>query len=168
MTKRRNEYYRRPIDYVPVPWKPTDLAYLAGIIDGEGCFFINKLKTEGYHRGVLQVVNTDKTLIDWIDSVFPGTATGHNRYTSSRKFERIIYSWTSSGDRLLNICEQVLPYLVIKKKHCENMIEFRQTFLGRNSTAKVPEELIARRQVCLEVSRKLNTRFHLHPLKGNV
>ena len=83
-------------------------------------------------------------------------------------FERQIFSWVSAGDRLLNLCEQVLPYLVIKKTHCENMIKFRQTYSNRTGNKPVPDDIKAIRQECLEASRKLNSRYHQHPLKGNL
>lgn len=167
-TERKEQYYWRTKDYVPTSYKPTDLAYFAGIIDGEGCFFINKLSKSGWYRGVLKIDNTDKGLSDWLDAVFTGTCSSHNRWTSKRAFERTIYTWVSSGDLLLNLCEQVLPYLVIKKKHCENMIKFRQTFCNRTGNKPVAEHFLAIRQECLEASRKLNSRYHLHPLKGNL
>ena len=50
-----------------------DLRYLAGIIDGEGCFFICKLKKhpkDGYindhYRGILNVTNCDCRLPEWL------------------------------------------------------------------------------------------------------
>lgn len=158
-----------------VQFEPKKLAYLAGIIDGEGCFHIcllNGKKYDGYisdhYRGVLKIDNTDKRLIDWLNESFSGTSSAVTRTTSSRKFERPVYSWTVTGFRLLDLCEQVLPYLVVKKKHCENMIIFKETYpkvlTGRGNKILSKETLDFRRQ-CLEESRKLNSRFHLHPLK---
>mgnify|MGYP001597959611 CR=1 FL=1 len=168
---RRNAYYRRPENYVAVPYKAEHLAYLAGIIDGEGCFWIGKLKQKErplpQWRGLLKIDNTDKKLFEWIDQYFGGTSSARTRSTSSRKFEREIHTWTFTGDRLMNICEQVLPYLVIKKEHCENMIKFRKTFNHKLGTWQVSDETNKIRQECLEASRKLNSRWYLHPLKHN-
>lgn len=172
--KQRRKYYKRSKDYVPTNYRPIDLAYMAGIIDGEGCFWIGlipKKSGDGYatshYRGLLKIDNTDISLIDWIDTVFSGTCSARTRCTSSRKFERPVFTWNATGDRLLDMCEQILPYLVIKKQHCENMIKFRKTYTARHGSNKLSDEILTIRQNCLEVSRKLNSRWHLHPLKHN-
>lgn len=174
MENRRRQYYKRSKDYVPNIYKPTEIAYMAGIVDGEGCFFISKVpKKDGdgyiseHYRGILKIDNTDKKLLDWIDSVFSGTASARCRTTSSKQFERTIFTWTATGDRLLDLCEQILPYLIIKKENCENMIKFRKSYTGRLGSNKVSPESLAIRQECLETNRKLNSRWHLHPLKHN-
>jgi hypothetical protein len=172
--KERRKYYKRSKDYVPTVYKPTDLAYMAGLVDGEGCFFMCKLpkkKGDGYvtehYRGLLKIDNTDPSLLDWIDETFSGTASARCRFTSSRKFERQVFTWTATGDRLLDLCEQILPYLTIKKKQCLLMIKFRKTYTAKLGSNKLSEEAIAIRQICLEDIRKLNSRWHLHPLKHN-
>ena len=174
MEKTRRKYYKRSLDYIPTIYKSTDLAYFAGIVDGEGCFWIGKIPKksgDGYitehFRGVLKIDNTDIKLNQWLDSVFSGTASAQCRSTSSRKFEREVFTWTATGDRLLDLCEQVLPYLVIKKEQCQNMIKFRKTYTAQLGCNKLSDETILTRQDCVEVSRKLNSRWHLHPLKNN-
>jgi hypothetical protein len=175
MEERRTKYYKRSKDYIPQPYKPTDLAYMAGIVDGEGCFYIGKkpkIEGDGYvsehFTGLLKIDNTDSKLIDWLDTTFSGTCSAQCRTTSSRKFERDIFTWVATGDRLLDICEQFLPYLVIKKTHCEIMINFRKTYTTKLGSHVLSKETIATRQSLLEDIRKLNSRWHLHPLKGNL
>jgi hypothetical protein len=165
--ERTRQYYWRSKDYVPTVYKEIDLAYFAGIIDGEGCFCMYKCP-QGYIRGCLKIDNTDKKLIDWIEDTFTGYSSSLTRATSSKKYTRDIFSWVSTGDHLLDISEQVLPYLVIKKAHCENMIKFRQSCSTRTGNKPIAENILAIRQACLEASRKLNSRYHLHPLKGNL
>jgi len=174
MEERRRKYYKRSKDYVKQTYKETDLAYFAGIVDGEGCFWIGKVPKkagDGYvsehYRGLLKIDNTDKKLIEWIDAVFSGTSSAQCRSTSSRKFEREVFTWNATGDRLLDLCELILPYLVIKKEHCQIMIRFRHSYEGITSGKALPADIINIRQECLEASRKLNSRWHLHPLKGN-
>lgn len=161
--------------YIFKRFAPLDLAYLAGIIDGEGCFHmcvLSKNPNDGYinphYRGVLKVSNTDETLIIWLKETFAGTESACTRATSSKKFERMVFDWIVTGFRLLDLCEQVLPYLIIKKKHCENMIKFKNTYprvkTGRGKKI-LTKDILDLRQNCLIESRKLNSRFHLHPLK---
>ena len=172
MQTRRKEYYKRTEDYVPKIYAPTDLAYMAGIVDGEGCFFmaiVPKRKGDGYisehFRGLLKISNTDKKLIDWIMDTFQGSQSSVKRLTSTRRFERDVYDWISTGDRLLDISEQILPYLVIKKRHCEVMIKFRKTYVEKLGSHRLSDESIRVRHECLNEIRNLNSRFHLHPMK---
>ncbi len=172
--KQRRKYYKRSKDYVPEAYNPVDLAYMAGIVDGEGCFYIGKIPKksgDGYvsehYRGLLKIDNTDYSLIEWMNNKFSGTNSAATRSTSTRRFEREVFSWIVTGDRLLDLCEQIQPYLIIKAKQCEIMIKFRKSYEGRIGNTKVSDESIAVRQLCLEDIRKLNSRFHLHPLKHN-
>lgn len=172
MEKTRRPYYKRSKDYVPQQYKATDLAYMAGIVDGEGCFWLGEIpKKDGdgyvtkHYRGVLKIDNTDKRLLDWIDTVFSGTASARCRTTSTKQFEREIFTWTATGDRLLDMCELLLPYLIIKKEQCTIMIKFRKTYTANLGSNKLSDEAIAVRQECLEAIRKLNSRWHLYPLK---
>lgn len=157
--------------YIFKKFDPLHLAYFAGIVDGEGCFHMSILTGkiyDGYvnphYRGVLKVSNTDKALIDWILRVFEGTESAATRSTSSKQFERTVYDWIATGFRLHDLCEQILPFLVIKKKHCENMIKFRETYpripVGRGNRM-LDESVLKIRQDCWEEARKLNSRFHL-------
>lgn len=171
--KEQKRYYRRPDQYIPKQYKPTDLAYMAGIIDGEGCFFIGQIvrkssgKVAHHHRCCLKIDNTDERLINWIMDIFYGVNSARNRWMSKKKYERIIHTWVATGDRLLDLCEQILPYLVIKKEHCENMIKFRKTFSGKIGCNKTPsKESLEIRESCMKESRRLNSRWHLHPLKN--
>lgn len=172
--KQRRKYYKRSEEYVPTIYKPTDLAYMAGIVDGEGCFYIGlipKKSGDGYatahYRGLLKIDNTDHVLIDWLNQAFSGSNSAATRFTSSRKFEREVFSWIATGDRLLDLCEQILPYLTIKRKQCEIMIQFRKTYTAKLGSNKLSIESITARQQCLEDIRKLNSRFHLHPLRNS-
>jgi len=168
----RKKYYRRSDQYSPKAYNPIDLAYMAGIIDGEGCFFIGQAtstrdgKITRHHRCCLKIDNTEECLIEWIMNVFSGVNSARNRWTSKKAYERTIHTWVATGDRLSDLCEQILPYLIIKKKHCENIIKFRKTFSGKIGCNKPPsQESIEIRESCLKVSRKLNSRWHNHPLK---
>lgn len=172
MRKRRSDYYKRPSNYIPKQYEPTVLAYMAGIVDGEGCLYIGQVRRNKsgeikcHHIGCLKIDSADKVLIDWLLDTFSGTNSARNRWTSKRKYKRTIHTWVATGDRLLDLCEQILPYLTIKKRHCENMIRFRKTFkqkLGGNTP--VPKEIFEEREACLKISRNLNSRWHNHPLK---
>lgn len=148
---------------------PEQLAYLAGIADGEGCFYFGKVKQGRYGNGTqwhckLAVTSTDQCLTDWLNELFGGTQEIRYRYTSKRTYERPIYRWDASGLLLDYICPKILPYLIIKKKQCETMIEIRKTYANIGSK-RLPDDIVEKRDQFLVIMRNLNSRFHDHPLK---
>lgn len=170
--KFNNIDHKHRILYVPKTHDPINLAYLAGIIDGEGCFHACKLKNKpgdgyknGHYRCVLKVSNTNIDLFYWLQETFKGTCCAAFKETRDHLYKRDIYEWTVTGDRLLDICYQVLPYLIIKKKHCEYIIKFRETFpknLGRGNREITPEETLIREE-CITEIKKLNARVRAIP-----
>lgn len=148
---------------------PTQLAYLAGIVDGEGCFYFGKVKQGRYGNGTqwhckLAVTSTDQTLTEWLNDLFGGTKEQRYRYTSKRAFERPIYRWDASGLMLDYICPLILPFLIIKKRQCETFIEIRKTYANIGSK-RLPDDIVEKRNHFLVVMHNLNSRFHDHPLK---
>lgn len=156
---------------VPFTTKQTSeqFAYIAGIIDGEGCFYFGKVKQGRYGNGTqwhckLAVTSTDKILTDWLNETFGGCKEQRYRYTSKKTYERPIYRWDATGELLDYLLPKIYPYLLIKKPQCEVMFEIRKTYKNIGSK-RLPDEVVAKRQTLLEEIRKLNSRFHDHPLK---
>ena len=148
---------------------PEQFAYLAGIIDGEGCFYFGQVKQGRYGNGTqwhckIAVTSTDKRLTDWLNDLFGGTKEQRYRYTSKKAYVRPIYRWDASGAMLDYICPLILPYLVIKKEQCEVMMEIRKTYANIGSK-RLSEEVVEKRTQLLSIMRNLNSRFHDHPLK---
>jgi len=144
-------------------------AYLAGIIDGEGCFYFGLTKQGKYGNGTqwhckISVTSCDQILVEWIRNLFGGYAEKRNRFTSKRAFERPIYRWDGTGPLLDFILPKILPYLVIKKPHCELFMKIRKTYANIGSR-RLPPEIVELRKKYLSQIRKLNSRFHNHALK---
>lgn len=98
--------------------RETDLAYLAGIIDGEGTISASIGKTSNGLNKYLCVFNTNFALISWIMSRFGGTL--HSRTRSDKWKTEHQIKW-SPKDACI-ILELVLPYLVIKKEQAEILL----------------------------------------------
>lgn len=153
----------------------TDIAYLAGFIDGEGCFFIGIFDTKSaagnvtpnYHT-YIKISNTNKEVMQWIAEKFSGTNYQQFKSTDrARKFEKEIHNIQFTGQTLNIILPKILPYLIVKKPHCEIMIKMRSTFVEHRRLSKksVSREVHDFRYQCFLELRKLNSRFHNHPLK---
>jgi len=107
-------------------------AYIAGFIDGEGCFQIvrqRNAKRYKYLECNLTIANTNKEIIYWLKDSFGG-------YVGTRKFEnnsRDAYYWSLRLTKNIKpFLEKIIPYLKVKKKHAEIMREFLKTFEKEN------------------------------------
>jgi hypothetical protein len=79
--------------YVRKSYTPIQLAYLAGIIDGEGSIYIGRFKRNDkrhidHYQTNITICNTERSLTDWLYETFGGslseyTPNLHNRNYSS-------------------------------------------------------------------------------------
>jgi len=148
----------------------TQIAYLAGIVDGEGCFYLGQVKQGKYGSGfqfhsMLKVTSCDEVLILWLENVFGGQKDSRYRWTSKQAFTRPIYNWQATGEMLDYICPLILPYLIIKDYQCKVMMRYRLTSKNIGSK-RLPEDIIAKRLELITEMRNLNSRWHNHPLKN--
>jgi hypothetical protein len=87
---------------------PTVLAYIAGIMDGEGSI---SRDSKGYWRVIVGM--TDREVIDYLHS-FGGTVHTHTRRVPPRK---PLYHWTVRDRRSVsNLLEAILPYMQLTAK----------------------------------------------------
>ena len=139
-------------------WEVPKLAYLAGIIDGEGCICIRhhtKDRKSPTWDSRLYIVSTDRKLIDWLQSNFGGLT--YSRNSKKNPHWKTKHEWVVPANQLLPILYAVLPYLVIKKEHSEIAIKFRKTYPDRNY-CKIPKEFTKIRLECFQSLKKLNHR----------
>ena len=143
------------------------LAYLAGIIDGEGCIYLGHIKRgeDLVWHSVMKVTNCDLDLITWLENVFGGCTSKHGRWTSKKAFFRPVYGWNATGAMLDYLLPLIRPYLVIKKKQCDVMLEYRKTSKC-GGPLKLTPEINQKRIECMLQMRQLNSRWHNHPLKN--
>ena len=130
----------------------TDLAYLAGLIDGEGtisCSVNKNAKNVLALQKQLSIFNTNLLLVSWITSHFGGKV--HSRVRSEKWKEEHQVKW--SATEAVVILELVLPYLVIKKEQAEIFIALHKT--KSNSVSKETHEY--RQRLCDRI-QELNKR----------
>lgn len=147
--------------------------YLAGIIDGEGCFYIGKTKNKsGYGSDnswhcMIKVTSCDEVLIEWLEKTFGGAKEKRSRWTSKKTFCRPVYTWQATGAMLDYIIFQLYfihDLLVIKKTQCEIMGQYRNT-CDNIGSKRLSDHVIETREKLMTELRKLNSRWHNHPLK---
>lgn len=129
-----------------------DLSYLAGIIDGEGCFSMSFS-----HRSMpfprLAVVLSSHEVVQKCHYV-----TGCGRVTKSKVVTKKgigMWRWIVSGVQLQALIPKLLPYLILKKPHAQLVMEFYDYLLplGKSQRAKALPELISIRKALMSINQ---------------
>lgn len=113
---------------------PTNLAYMAGLIDGEGS--ITLMKCGKYYGSRLGVHMTDHAVVEWLADV---TGVGRVRL-SRREGKSDIYKWEIFSRQAYAVLSAILPYLKSKKPQAELIIE-RGRSAYRHGSIAIDEQL---------------------------
>jgi len=103
--------------------KETEKAWLAAMIDGEGCISIRCGKAQRTQRvsasygGVLVIGNTCRALLERCVEI---TGVGHI-HTMKRQSERhkVCYQWNLGSKQTVDVLHQVHPYLIAKQRQAD-------------------------------------------------
>ena|SRR3990167_4851389 len=99
----------------PTPPSERELAYMAGIFDGEGSVGIY---SNGHRNTVflrLQVANTSLLLMEWLEERFGGSV--YTRNVKDLYQQR--YDWQMRSREAAVLLETLLPFVLIKKAQAE-------------------------------------------------
>lgn len=130
------------------------LAYLAGLIDGEGSIYLQKTTNKnGNIRYDMRfnITNTNQILCKWLQENFGGlvySRKGCNERCKPR------FEWVASRKLFDILSIQILPFLTIKKPQVELAIQFRKTFTKINKKPSI--DLVNFREECFHKMRSLN------------
>lgn len=140
----------------------TLYAYLAGIIDGEGTIRIarNKLKSKPHwnytYSAHISVGMSNKEVLELFQKTFGYKISVRKECVPNRK---TMYRWGTSGNNTTpKILKELLPYLIVKKKNAELVIEFCETkqTCGYPKKLGLPKEELQRREFYFQEVKKLN------------
>ena len=110
--------------------KKTDLAYFAGILDGEGSIVIHKNKPQTQRGSInptyvieVNLTNTNEWIVRQFHFSFGG-----NVYLNKRKTDKTqnIWVWQISANKALPFLKTLLPYLKLKRGQVEIAIKFQE------------------------------------------
>jgi len=121
------------------------LAYIAGIIDGEGSISLHIRREHGYKTCGLTicVANTNEWLINLLKIQFTGHIYFRESFIPKHKDA---WQWTITGKKAAEFIKLIIPYLQIKRHQAELALQFQsRKRLGRASkenwqTTKILEE----------------------------
>ena len=106
-----------------------DLAYLAGLIDGEGCILLFKQKERVRPTLRLAVGNTYRPVLEWAKE-----AVGAGSIITQPK-QKLHHSqswrWDIYSQNAVDVLRQLLPYLKLKREQALKAIESQQVRRSR-------------------------------------
>lgn len=106
-----------------------ELAWLAGIMEGEGSFFIAKQlrnKTPAPQlRGTISLTNTDPMIINKAYSIFKGFGVELHiqEFTNKKGSTKPVYEMTTAQqDKVQKVCSELIPFMFGEKKAKAEML----------------------------------------------
>jgi len=137
----------------------TDLAYAAGLMDGEGsiCIREHTYKTPGHNIPsfslYVEIRMTNKEGVEYIKSVFGGSL----KSKGLTKTGKVIYDWKIYSNKAAKFLEIISPYLKCKHRQAKVAIRFSNL---PNITKANMTELTNQRRTMRNLISKLNQTSH--------
>ena len=128
------------------------LAYLAGLIDGEGTItLLPTYPDRGIYATYLIVSNSDENLMNWLVKNFGGVI---KELKSRKEGSKPVFNWILRTKKAAELIEKCYPYLIVKKLQAEVIFEYRKTLCKPHPTTV---EIINKRRELVEKIREMNT-----------
>lgn len=106
----------------------TDLAYIAGLVDGEGHISVLFANSGNYFLHV-GITNTNLNVLKWIESILPtGIIYKKQKYAERKQGYELRWAKSLVSKEFLTL---ILPYLKIKREQAELAIEFCDIMLNK-------------------------------------
>lgn len=130
----------------------SECAYLAGLLDGEGCFTFNGSTVKA---PLVQVEMTHKPVMDFLGDRLDATVTSITR-RDSRPQHATSYKVALHGSKAQALCRQLMPYLRVKRPHAELIVAYPYLPIRGGRGKHVPSHMAETRRVLVERMRHLN------------
>ena len=142
--------------------------YIAGFIDGDGCFSVHKRKPSmasreksPSYRPKLHIVNTNRKVLEIFKSFFNcGNISILKKVKSNWK---TCYNYEISGKQFFPILEILVNHLIVKKPVAEKILQYKVYFTnaygrGNQYSGKqtLPQNVLQKREKLYKLCKKLN------------
>lgn len=109
----------------------TDLAYMAGFFDGEGCIVIgfrlmHNCISYRLCVDIGQIGKTGKEILNLFHDNFKGKVNLIKRRYNQRSY----YKWSSHCRQTYQFLKQIYPYVKVKRKQVQLAIEFQELLMN--------------------------------------
>lgn len=131
------------------------LAYLAGIVEGEGTIAILKQQGTRGRRGPLYslrliVSNSSEKLMEWLEDNYGGSV-----HKVKEKHGRTVYQWVLAPRGAFKLLKKMQPYIIIKSEQVSIAISFQQENTRRHK-GRVPIWLRVKRENYFQRMKELH------------
>lgn len=89
-----------------------ELAWAAGLFEGEGTVRINRPSQRNWGALVVSVVNTDKQIVDWFQTRWPGYM---KAATGLKPQQRQAWVWVIAARQAIRFLQAIRPFVVRDK-----------------------------------------------------
>ncbi len=128
-----------------------DIAYIAGFLDGEGCFTLGQ-----YWKPCIACENTYRPVIYWLKKQLGGNITP---VKGKKKNHRKTYRWAVVCEDAAKVCKVIAPYLHEKAEQAMILIAVHQTMKMPKIGNRLLPEVIKQRNWFKKRLKKLKGRI---------
>jgi hypothetical protein len=141
----------------------TELAYLAGVVDSDGCIMVGRQvdhrggKTTGYPVKVV-IVQAEPEAIVLAKKIFGGSIA-----TVQRRMGRPYLQWLLVSKKAALCLSTLLPYLRIKRAQAMNALEAQKStdkYVTQRKGSRRPDDVTAMLEWHWQESKRLNHVIH--------
>ena len=144
----------------------TNLSYLAGYIDGDGCFYIgkitNKNRTAYKFPQAIVVTSVNKEVLTWCKELHGGSiSTKYNVPTNNKP----LHQYCLRKRKAIPLTEEIYPYLIEKREEALVFLDFAAS---KNVREKI--NLISKMKILKDVTN-LISKYHImefEPFKNTI
>ena len=132
----------------------TTKAYLAGLVDGEGCILLTRKKNGHSFDVRMTITNTNVDLLDWTYQHIGGLYYKRNWEYKDHPTWKISSTLVFTSQKARSILHALLPYLVIKKPQASLALSYFN--LSGTQGNHISEKAINDRELIYLKMRELN------------
>lgn len=128
------------------------LAYIAGIIDGEGCIMIHSTNLVR-----VSVKNTNEWLVKFLKMNFGGCLV-YSKHSWGNLRSKPIWNWAVDSKKASEFLQLILPYLQIKRPQAELAISFQKRRIRKGRAKRLTPEIRMLDDIDKSLMHKMNQR----------
>jgi len=125
----------------------TELAYAAGIVDGEGSVCLIRSRPGRFPSPQVSVCSTDRELVDWFKERFGGTIVCKKRRFAHHSDA---YDWKLIDRNALRFLSMVRPYLTLNRKFARVALLLDTYLDATPRNGRYDEETMKRKQELID------------------
>ena len=125
----------------------TELAYAAGLFDGEGSISLVRQKNNRWHSPQVAVASNDYEVLSWFQKRFGGSIVTKQPRMSTHS---VSYDWRLTDRRALAFLKLIRPYLVIERKIRRIDLLLNDYVACTPRNGRYTDEMAERKQVLIE------------------